>query len=165
MCDSIRLAFMASLILVVALTAALLQPDLAHDLGLELQGWTFPVNHERPDQTADAECARRLQAVDRRIKEKSRIAAELIDGQVTLFEAAAHFRRLDAAFPVLQPVRFGSSDDENECLCREVIAWVRQILSELYPGGVDELTAPFEDQLRRHKELHGTVQLADVGDR
>ena len=69
-----------------------------------------------------------LRAIRRRIEAKSRLAREVIDGRLTLLEAAARFRDLDLAPPPFAwdglRCRYpGASDDELHC--REVIFFVR----------------------------------------
>jgi glutathione S-transferase len=101
--------------------------------------------------------------VDRRVREKERIGCAVIDGRLTLFEAAALFRRLNEAPPKPAPLSASfPGDSEEERLCRQVIRWAWRRLSECYPGGAEALVAPYEEELRRHKERHGRVVLPDV---
>ena len=143
MTQCLRLTGMALLLTLVALAAALLRPERPRDLSLE-DDWKFP-------------------AIARRIQEKDRIAGELIDGRLTLFEAAARFGRLNAEPPAppLALSLFYPSDSEEERLCRQVIAWASRRLEKSDPDRANDLAGACEEELRRHKERHGTVVLPD----
>ena len=52
-------------------------------------------------------------------------------------------------------------DSEEERLCRQVLAYVWARLRACDPGGVDGLLAPYEEELRCHKERHGKVMLPE----
>ncbi len=137
-----HLTAMALILVLVALAAALLRPERARDLS--------------PDDDW------KLRAVGRRIQEKERIAGELIDGRLTLFEAAARFRRLNAEPPAAPPPLSYPGDSEEERLCRQVIRWASHRLQERDPGRANDRAAAWEEELRRHKERHGTVVLPDA---
>jgi hypothetical protein len=92
------------------------------------------------------------QTTDRITLEKERIANRLIDHHITLLQAAEQFRRLDQDLPATSLAPLSPSKSEDECLCREVLARARRRLEECYPGGVNELIAPFEEEFRRFKE-------------
>jgi hypothetical protein len=168
MSKSLRLTGMAAALLLTALTAALLQPESARDLGLEGLAKTI-LEYERrsPHETAD-EAKRTVRAIDRRVQEKDRVAGELVDGRLTLFEAAAHFRRLNdgGPKPAAPAALVYPGDSEEECLCRQVIAYARPLLNR-HPADTreaDEFVARCEEELRRHKERHGAVVLPELID-
>jgi hypothetical protein len=155
----LRLLAMVVLLLVVALAAALVQPDWARELGLH-PGWAgrsgsscvFP-----PDEKSLA-----MQA---RIAEKTRVTAQLLDGDLTLFEAAALFRRANEdGYPTLPPsLSLYQGDSEEETLCLQVIDWAEAQLLESFPRSGDwEIIAHLKDELRRHKEQNGKVILPDA---
>ena len=129
------------ILILVALAAALLRPERPRDLSLE-DDWKLP-------------------AIARRIQEKDRIAGKLIDGRLTLFEAAARFGRLNAEPPAppLALSLFYPSDSEEERLCRQVIGWASRKLEKSEPGRATDFAGACEEELRRHKERHGTVVL------
>jgi hypothetical protein len=162
MTKCLRFASMAGVLLLTALGAALLQPDWARDLGLEsLPRPGLPPAGAARSETP-AEVARHVGAVDRRIAEKDRLAAEVVGGRLTLFEAAARFRRLNDDDPPAAPLgAYYPGDSEEERLCRQVIAYVGARLRACAPDGADGLLAPYEDELRRHKERHGKVMLPE----
>jgi hypothetical protein len=164
MVNTLCLAGMLMLVLAVAVAAALLEPDWARDVGLERLAFATPGSvwdwRDDPVTEPDEDDL----AVQRRILEKERVACELIDGRLTLFEAAALFRRLNEAPPRAMDataLRF-PGDSGEERLCRLVIHWAWRRLHECYPAGADELAARYEDELRRHKEWHGRVVLPDL---
>jgi hypothetical protein len=91
-----------------------------------------------------------FRAIRRRIETKHRLAREVIDGRLTLLEAAARFRDLD-----LEPPPFaqnglrcrypGVSDDELHC--REVIFFVHAELRDR-PGTDAHIMARLEAELK-----------------
>jgi hypothetical protein len=163
MTKCLRLASMAVVLLLTALGAALLQPDWARDLGLE----SLPRPGGPGDRTArletPAEVARKVGALDRRIAEKDRLAAEVVGGRLTLLEAAARFRRLNHDDPPAVPLDvYYPGDSEEERLCRQVIAYVGARLRGCDPDVAGGLLAPYEEELRCHKERHGKVILPEL---
>jgi hypothetical protein len=149
---------MVVLVLVVAVAAALVRPEWACDLGLG--GWTngrgsWPVVQPGADDLA----------VQRRIREKERVARELIDGRLILFEAAALFRRLNELPPrsTVSLALYHRGDSEEERLCRHVIEWVRTLMLRRSPYLAEVRAARLEEELARHKALHGTVILPEAG--
>lgn len=162
MARSCQLAGMVAGVVVVALVAALVQPEWASDLRVDPRGWVRSIDVRSRNEEESAALDRQCEAVDRRIQAKRRITADSIDGRVTLFEAAALFRRLDAEPPVLPPSPDLLGDSEEERACLQVIKWARQRLHESYPDGADELVAPFKEELRLHKQLHGKVVLPEL---
>lgn len=144
MTDLLRLAFMGLALVVVGLVAAAQQPEWAQDLRLE--SFEFPVgsmglpldDHDR--------------AIARRIREKGYVTDELLDGRLTLLEAAALFTRLDEKDPnyhgyVASP---GLSGEERSC--REVIAWAHQRSRERPPRATNPVLAHLEEEWHRHTE-------------
>jgi hypothetical protein len=160
MTKALHLTGMALILILVALAAALLQPRWARDLGLESPSRTTTMSGRlRPVGDDDW----KLRAIKRRIQEKERLAGELIDGRLTLFEAAALFRRLNDAPPkcALPPAPDCPGDSEEERLCRQVIGWAWHRLEKCDPGRANDLAGACEEELRRHKERHGRVVLPD----
>jgi len=142
MTKCLHLTGMALILILVALAAALLQPERPRDLSWD-DDW-------------------KLRAIGRRIQEKERLAGELIDGRLTLFEAAARFRRLNAEPPAPPPLALSyPGDSEEERLCRQVIGWASRRLEKSDPGRANDFAGACEEELRRHKERHGRVVLPD----
>jgi hypothetical protein len=169
MAKCFRLAAILVALPLTALTVALLQPEWSRDLGLEGLPRIFPDSKPSPPCRTAAEMKRTVCAIDRRIDEKDRLANELIDGRLTLFEAAAHFRRLnDGGSKFAAPLSmFYPGDSEEERLCRQAISYAQHCLNQRRVGdrAADEFAARCEEELCRHKERHGAVVLPDLIDR
>jgi len=162
MTNLLRLAFMIVMVVVVALAAALLEPQWAQDLCLD--SWTeanlqhdwfgvHPVLGELDEQD---------RTISKRLGAKDEVVKDLIAGRLTLFEAAAGFRRLNEEFPRAVVKESVPGVTEEEQLCRQVIAWVRVRL-EVNPGEASEdFVARLEHELLRHKQRNGAVLLPGV---
>jgi hypothetical protein len=77
----------------------------------------------------DARVERARVVCPERLSTKGRIAAEVIQGRLTLREAAAQFRELDERLPLLGvpgPLVDGRTPDEKAC--RDVLFWVEAAL-------------------------------------
>jgi len=161
MVDFLRLAGMVVLVLAVTAAAALVQSEWARDLGVDGlalgvrdNGWCRRIVEPGEEDLA----------VQRRILEKNRVARELIDGRLTLVEAAAIFRRLNAMPPCSTALlaNYCAGDSEAEQLCRQVILWARALAGQQSPYLADVTVARLEEELWRHKARRGTVILPDV---
>jgi hypothetical protein len=96
------------------------------------------------------------------LERKSEIARELIAGRLTLFEAAARFKAVNAARPanlppILDPYP-GATYEER--LCRQVIVFADTELEGSYDRA--EFVARLEADLQEHLDRHGTVVLPEV---
>jgi hypothetical protein len=160
----LRLAGMLAAVFAVAFVAALLQPECASDLGVEQWSLTGPAKASSCGQGYTILPGPESHAVNRRIAEKQRVVTELLDGQHTLFETAAIFRRLNAEYPRL-PIPFDApGDSDEERVCWQVIIWVRGTMRlHGYPEErIAEVSACFERKLSDHKQQYGTVRLPDA---
>jgi hypothetical protein len=162
MTNLLRLAFMIVLVVGVALAAALLEPQWAHDLSLDswtevnLQGEMFGV-HPTPGELDE-----QARMVKKRLSAKNELIKELLNGRLTLFETAAGFQRLNEELPMAGDKQSIAGVAEEERLCQQVIEWVRVELI-VNPGEASEdFVARLEQQLLRHKQKNGTVQLPAV---
>jgi hypothetical protein len=159
MFNTLRLVGMVAMLLVVVLAAALLQPEEARDLGLEQTLTTLgrELRGEPPMPTSPN------REEMERVAAKHRVVVALLEGRLTLFEAAAHFRRLHSPRVDLRWSYRG--DSEEELLCRQVITSAE---IELHMWGknaaIADFTARWEEELRRHLKEHGKVMLPDVAD-
>jgi hypothetical protein len=104
--------------------------------------------------------------VFRRIEVRERVLAAVIDNRLTLCEAAAHFRVLDAKALRKESFREfmrhsypGRSDDE--CLCHRVIAYVQESLKDR-PRKAASVTKRLQAQLREQLEHHGSFHLPKI---
>ena len=154
MADALYLAFLTGLLLLVALAAALVQPDWAHDLGLDRGD--APVTLLAPGENAGAR-DERLEALDRLLTERQRVVNDLLDGRLTAVEAADAFRRLNDEYgkPAYYDTSAGAS--EEECLQRHLLRWVRTALQNRSPESADYWVAQYEAELWRQRHGIGTA--------
>ncbi len=147
-------SFSVVTLLLVILTAALLQPECAADFGLRPWArWTKERLWQRYDPLPE------IEALDRRSEKKWRAVAALLDGRVTLFEAAALFRRFNAEYPGPQPDPFARGDTDEERMCWQVIYMIPRVWASRSAEPADYLVDHFVEVLRRHKERYGKVVL------
>jgi hypothetical protein len=139
------LAFGCSALLGVVLYSGF----LVHGLAAEASA---PAAAE-PARTAETESEKldsQLQEVSRRLYGKEHVAAEVARGRLTLLEAAARFRDLNAELPGFQREQFrsvypGRSDDERHCW--QVIRFVRTELQDV-PNAVPRVVGRLEAELQ-----------------
>jgi WD40 repeat protein len=117
-----------------------------------------------PDARRGRQNDEQCRAIRRRIEAKNRLAAEVIDGRLTLLEAAARFRDLDREPPPFDRDAFrcsypGASDDE--LLCREVIFFVR-VEQRRRPGTDAGIVARLEAELNERLG-RGNLRLPATG--
>jgi glutathione S-transferase len=146
-----RVAFMALAFIGVALAAAAQQPEWARDLQVDSSCALTPPAILPPDESQ--------QAVHRRIRQKEQVTVELLDGRLTLFEAAAIFLRLNQEYPPSTGAILSDDLSLEEYTCKQVIKWAYQVAGERSPELAVSVTARFEEELRRHKEQYHTVNL------
>jgi hypothetical protein len=123
--------------------------------GAEL--WSPPRVEEEadPEPLHGREVSEDVRAVTDRIVRKQALAEEIIEGRMTLLEAAARFRALDEAPPRFHWEQFrrgypGAGDEERHC--REAIGFVRTWLEArgYEPGSVvPRLEAELQEHLDR----------------
>jgi hypothetical protein len=155
----LRLTGMVGVVLTVALAAALLRPEWARDLGLPPCPRTATVNAPPPE----SEVLAMITAAQRRIEARSRIVTALLDGRITLFEAAAGFQRLNRESSIPLLMNF-PGDSQEERVCWQVIQWAQLELGKRTPDAAHDFSPRFEEELRRHKQRHGAVILPNVPD-
>src|SRR5947209_9132056 len=115
-------------------------------------------------EAAGAELERQNEQAVRRVVAKEGAVQDLLDGRLTLWQAAARFRVLDGTAPASArreaARRFPDISEEERC-CRLAIAWAAEA-DEKRPGGETglggRLTAALEEALRR-----GPLSLPDPG--
>ncbi len=114
------------LLLTLALLAALLTAAAG---AWKWRGWAPGPRAEGPGQEArEAEMDRRLRVARGRIDAKWEVVRRLLVGRLTLLEAAAQFRDLNAE-PADCPCQDGHvwpNASLEERLCRQVIAWAQR---------------------------------------
>lgn len=151
------------IVLVVAIVSGLAgvgyaRPDLATNLGLDF--WSVSELQESLD--CELRLHRELEAKDvevlRRIDIKEEIVRDLVANRLTLTEAAAHFKLLNAHqnayLTVIRTVYVGASDDER--ICRNVIGFVEVYLQAMGQRGgpvLERLNAELKSWVDRGEPL------------
>ena len=97
-----------------------------------------------------------------RCEERQAIIDRLAAGRISLFEAAAEFKRLNAQ-PNPSAYRFfkelpGDNDDERTCW--QVISWLEANSRQLPPSQQHLLLDHVKAELREYKACYGTVVLS-----
>jgi hypothetical protein len=156
MVDSLRLACMVVMLLAVALAAALLQPEVAHDLGLAQWDLTVLEKEWFSDSSARTRHDEHNKALQRRLFLKSEATKELIAGKRTVLETISQFRRVNEENDVPQ-CRWPGPLSEEE-IGQQVLQWARGHLRLTYPEAVDDTVARLEEEWRRHKEPNGKAR-------
>jgi hypothetical protein len=125
---------------------------------------------DQPDRTSDVlylePPSDELLAVTRRIQAKSHVIEKLLAGELKLVEAAAWFRRLDAAPPAPPCVGWKRlpGNTPNEKLCRQVIGWTEaQLINRATKSEIAAVTCRLEEELQRQLAATGTVELPGIG--
>jgi len=101
----------------------------------------------------------RGEVVRRRLAAKRMVARQLIEGQITLFQAAAHFGYLNSMpedCPNPESSEFlGHSPGEK--LCREVLGWAKKEVRPHWSAEAHSLIDQFEAELQAHLAANGGV--------
>jgi len=160
MFNSLRLTFLLVLLLVVSWTPALLQPQWARNLGVEPRTGTTLHNlwTQLTDDPPTAPPDDALRVLQWRSAVKYRLTRDVIAGRLSLFEAAARFRRLNKVNPVDELIGYWG-DSQEDRLCQEVMQWVSVALQREDPDNRADCCKRLEEELRRHKEQFGKVLL------
>jgi hypothetical protein len=156
-------AFLALGAVLAVLTGVLyLVPGAASRLGLDF--WKLPdlgVQLQR-DEAYGTELDREAEEALRRVAAKEETVRGVVEGRLTLGQAAARFRALDAGAPPstrqVLAERFPAVPEDERC-CREVIAWVaadEEKRPDGGPGLARRLAAELDDAVR-----HGGLSLPD----
>src|SRR5262249_27141722 len=130
--ESLMIRYLTSLLALLGLCSAvvaLVRPQWATTFGLDL--WNLP---QLERELADCErVARRLAieqvALNQRAAGKPHALRELLDGHLTLTQAAAWFRHLDGEARGVAP-DYLPGKTEGERYCREVILWAQAELRD-----------------------------------
>jgi hypothetical protein len=155
----LHLAFLVAILLSVVLLAALLQPEWARDLRLEQ--WTFAV--WKFELFSDPQWSQPNREDMERSAAKHRVVTALLEGRLTLFEAAAHYRRLK--HPRVDLRKEYRGDSEEERLCRQVIRAAEvALLIRDQNAAAAAFTMRWEAELQRHLEQHGQVILPEIAE-
>ena len=150
---------LAGAVLAVLAGALALFPDPAARLGLDF--WALPdfAAELQRDAAYAEELDRANEEEVRRVFAKQEAVLGVLEGRLTLWQAAARFRVLDDAPPRFTPRKFPGHSPmtpEERC-CREVIAWAEGEEARRPGGGegvAGRLAAELEEALR-----HGPLSL------
>jgi hypothetical protein len=149
--------FALGAVLTVLVGLLCLFPGTTRRLGLDF--WSIPdLTLELQQDEADRiELDRQSKRDIGRVTAKAGAAQEVMEGRLTLWQAAALFRVLEADEQALnrriRARRYPAATDEERC-CREVIGWVAAKEEKQPEGGqgvARRLTAELEDALRRDR--------------
>jgi hypothetical protein len=119
--------------------------------------WYVAVTHQQ-------ELEDEVKRVQQRCDAKIAVVADVIAGRLTLFEAAARFRGLNASNPQAEYwlTTYAYPDQPYElALCRSVIDRVAVKLRSQASGEPDDTVARLEAELAEHLNRHGRICLPD----
>jgi hypothetical protein len=110
----------------------------------------------------DAEQERRLQVLLCRAAARERATRELLAERLTLGQAAARMRAVEREVPVTwRPPRAKGGPEEDERLCRDVMAWARSWVAENLPAAAGPVARRLEAELEQLRGPDGLVRLPD----
>ena len=145
----LRLSACAAAVAVFFLGAWACQPALLRDFGLDVWEWPAWQHSLDAERQRQAELVRRWQAAARREQMKNQICRELIEGRLTLREAARRFRELpDLSHRLWDDLRvdFPDGTTDEERLCRHVLKWACDLTAG--DDGALELRRRLDAELR-----------------
>ncbi|MGH7227279.1 MAG: hypothetical protein ACRELF_29030, partial [Gemmataceae bacterium] len=153
---------LSGLLLFAALLASLVSTTIEY-----LPDWCAPKDSFGRRISLSAEQRRRdqldhaMQAMRAREDDKRVVAEELINGEMSLFEAAAWFRLIHETPPAWSdPCHPCPRHDDGEHWCRLVIDYTDiKVRYEKSPSQADTLSHQWEAALRKQRERHGAVNL------
>jgi hypothetical protein len=125
------------------------RPAVLRGLGLDLWEWPRWQNNLDAEHEREGELTRRWQISERREWMKTRICRDVIDGRLTVREAARRFAEMpDPPERLWEDLRlnFPEGTDE-ERMCRHVIEWAGD-LPPKEPSRAEELRRRLREELR-----------------
>jgi hypothetical protein len=110
-------------------------------------------------RSADLET--RLESSYRRLQAKRAVVSELLAGRLTLLEAAARFRDLDAGLPEFRDLLLQRYPDVpyEVAVCRQVIEQARSVPRVRTPEQEASIVARLEAELQAHLDCEGGLRL------
>jgi hypothetical protein len=164
----LRILWTTAALVAVAVLAALVRPEWSRDLGLPRDRLAEVANDLAggPVPSMSAEDRERFVA---RYEAKKRVTRVLLERRLTLFEAAALFRRVSERWPLPSD---SPSESTGEDFCRQAITWATSVgvRRSLGLDGDERVEAPgpceerLLTELRCHRAMHGVVVLSDAPD-
>jgi hypothetical protein len=149
----IRWTVLGAVVCALALSVRWAAPGLATDLGVDF--WAMSELQHQLEQEAkiDKDLSVRNELVQVRIRAKTELVRDLIDGQQSLLEVACRFRKMNAGCEdyrsVIDLLYEGRTYDEK--VCRNVIGHVESYLDE-NPSLRAEVSARMHAELDRALE-------------
>jgi hypothetical protein len=108
-----------------------------------------------------------VQYVERRIRAKGVVVERLLEGELSLVQAAAMFRRLNEHPPACRvDPRHCPGKSEGERLCRQVLGWVEAVLRTrgLTPSEIESALCPLQCELQTLLDQNDEIELPPVGE-
>jgi hypothetical protein len=98
-----------------------------------------------------------LRLAERRWQAKQQVICALLEGRLTLRQAAAQFRDIDVGIPLKAQAQRPPQFNEEKWACRQVIAFVHGELAGIRqaPAQAQEWVARLEAELREHLKPGG----------
>jgi hypothetical protein len=126
-----------------------LRPAVLSDLGLDVWEWPRWQNSLDVQSEREGELGRRWQISARREQMKNEICRELIEGRLTLRQAARRFVEMpDPPERLWDELRLNYPEgDDGERMCRHVIEWASD-LPPREPSRVEELRRRLREELQ-----------------
>jgi hypothetical protein len=99
-----------------------------------------------------------------RLEAKSAVTHRLLEGELTLLEAAAWFRYINqtTGAPAFAPIPGEEGESEAEQICRQVIRWADAIAQATSMDHADTVARRLETELDEHLRRDGGVELPNV---
>jgi hypothetical protein len=142
-------------------------PEWLRGSGLDWQAVADARRETEAQERRSEDLGQRQEVTRRRIEAKQAVTRQLVDGRLTLLEAAAWFRYLNENPSDCQdPYRYTwPGDSDGEKLCRQVIGWAEvEVRERSSPSQADEKTRLLEAELGGHLARDGTVRLPALGE-
>jgi hypothetical protein len=156
-----RLFLSVSLLAALLAGVARLRPDWVSGLGLDGSGPSDVGRQMEAERQRAALLDRRHEVVRRRLDAKNMVVGQLLDGRLTLAEAAAWFKALNESPADCPAVSHGESPgaSEGERLCRQVIGWVQAERAGQSASQAEATSVRLEEELQTLLRRDGTVHL------
>jgi hypothetical protein len=128
------------------------------------KGQGGPRSPGEPEEAREAELDRRLRVARQRIDAKWKVVRRLLGGELTLLEAAARFRDVNAepADCPCQDSHLWPSASPEERLCRQVIGWARAEARDDRSGAAGAVVDRLESELKALL-ARGPIRLRGTG--
>ena len=156
-----RLFLSVSLLAALLAGVARLRPEWVSVPGLDGSGPSDAGRQMEAERQRAALLDRRNEVVSRRLDAKNVVVGQLLDGRMTLAEAAAWFKALNESPADCPAVAHGEfpGASEGERLCRQVIGWAQAERAGQSASQAEATNARLEEELQTLLGRDGTVHL------